>query len=67
MIACASQAVLGVSRWASIGVTLIGIAAGVTIFLTLALRNKLLTIREWLVLPFGSGMLHLVQRLQRNK
>lgn len=60
------QGRLGTGRLASIGITASGIIVGLALFLFLALRFHLLTIREWLVLPFGRGMLHLMQRFQNN-
>ncbi|MCI2172570.1 putative polysaccharide biosynthesis protein [Schleiferilactobacillus perolens] len=66
LLAVFAQGIIGTSRGDSIIVTFIGILAGVAIFLIAALRSKLLTTREWLVLPFGSAMLHVVQRFQRK-
>lgn len=45
------------SRLASFGIVLIGILIGVIVFVFCLLKWKVLTVREWLTLPFGKRIL----------
>lgn len=45
------------NRWAAFSYTLIGGLTGIGVFLWLIIKCKLLTIREWLSLPFGKKLL----------
>lgn len=48
---------LGVSRLGSFATALIGVAVGMVIFVKIIILLKLLTLREWLSLPFGKKVL----------
>jgi len=45
------------NRWAAFSYTVIGGGTGVGVFLWLIIKFELLTIREWLSLPFGKKLL----------
>lgn len=45
------------NRWAALSYTLIGGFTGIGVFLWLIIKCELLTIREWLSLPFGKKLL----------
>ena len=49
------------SRLASLAVCILGVIIGATLFLVTAVKVRLLTIREWLLLPKGKQILVLMR------
>ena len=47
-------------RGGSLAMSLLGVVIGAGIFVTLAVRYRLLTVREWLMLPFGKKILRFI-------
>lgn len=49
-------------RSGALAAAVLGVLLGGSVFLSLAIRVRLLTIREWLMLPFGSKLLRIGKR-----
>ena len=53
-------------RWTALVVSLVGVFLGASCFIFLAIRLKLFTVREWLMIPFGKKLLKLNIRKKRD-